>query len=190
MKPGGRPEPPPWLGDWERHGTTTAAALARFDALPGATVDGCLGRWRGSGLPTGHPLDGLLEALGWWGKEFVDAETVHPLLFRGRDSPPAPLAPVPLLVRWLLRYPRLMQGRIARTAFAAARPLLRTSEAKARLRRVEHRGVLGAAMIYDGLPILDHFRTVDATTLLGLMDLRGMAQPYFFVLQRGGWREC
>ena len=45
-------------------------------------------------------------------------------------------------------------------------------------------------MIYDGLPILDHFRAVDAATLLGLMDLRGMAQPYFFVLRRGGWREC
>ena len=43
-----------------------------------------LGRWRGSGLPTGSPLDGLLEAYGWYGKEFLDAETVHPLLFGDR----------------------------------------------------------------------------------------------------------
>ena len=110
---------------WERHGTTTAEALARFDALPGATVEACLGRWRGSGLPTGHPLDGLLETLGWWGKEFVDAETVHPLLFRGRDGRPAPLAPVPLLVRWILRYPQAdagphRPGRLRRRPAAAA----------------------------------------------------------------------
>lgn len=188
--PGAHPEPPPWMGAWERHGTTTAAALARFDALPGATVDACLGRWRGSGLPTGHLLDGLLEALGWWGKDFVDAETIHPLLFRGRDGRPGPVAPIPFLVRWILRYPGLMRGRAARAAFAAARPLLRTSEPKARLRAMEHRGVVGAAMIYDGLPIIDHFRAVDEDTLLGLMDLRGMAKPYFFVLRRGGWGVC
>ena len=45
------------------------------------------GRWRGRGLHTNHPLDGLLETFGWYGKEFVDAETVHPLLFLdGKNS--------------------------------------------------------------------------------------------------------
>jgi hypothetical protein len=29
-------------------------------------------------------------------------------------------------------------------------------------------------------------RLVDSETLLGVMDLRGMADPYFFVLRRGG----
>jgi hypothetical protein len=179
-------EPPPWLQAWQRHGTTTAEALARFDALSAAAVESCLGRWRGSGLPTGHPLDGLLEALGWWGKDFVDADTVHPLLFRDRAGRVAPLAPVPFLVRWILRHPGPMRGPAARAAFAAAQTLLRTTRPQARLRAVAHRGVVGAAMIYDALPIIDHFRMVDPDTLLGLMDLRGMAQPYFFLLRREG----
>ena len=39
-------------------------------------------------------------------------------------------------------------------------------------------------MIYDALPILDIFREVDQATLLGLIDLRGIAQPFFFILRR------
>ena len=61
-----------------------------------------VGRWRGSGLPTGSPLDGLLESYGWYGKEFVDAETVHPLLFRDRAGRPRPVDPA-LLPVGLLR---------------------------------------------------------------------------------------
>ena len=40
-------------------------------------------------------------------------------------------------------------------------------------------------MIYDQLPIIDVFRRIDGTTLLGLMDMRALPQPYFFVLTRG-----
>ncbi|WP_038549164.1 GXWXG domain-containing protein [Corynebacterium glyciniphilum] len=32
------------------------AALSRFDALPAVTVDELVGRWRGTEIPTGHPL--------------------------------------------------------------------------------------------------------------------------------------
>ena len=39
-------------------------------------------------------------------------------------------------------------------------------------------------MIYDYLPINDVFRKVDDHTLLGLMDFKGMEQPFFFVLNR------
>ena len=35
-----------------------------------------IGTWHGAEMPTGHPLDGLLAASGWWGKQFVDGETV------------------------------------------------------------------------------------------------------------------
>ena len=52
-----------------------------------------LGRWRGSGLVTGSPLDGLLEAYGWYGKEFLDDETVHPLLFTDRSGRPRAVDP-------------------------------------------------------------------------------------------------
>lgn len=59
-----------------------AEALAAFDLLEGVTVEFMLGRWRAIGIRTGHPLDGVLEAYGWWGKEFVSATEVYPLLFR------------------------------------------------------------------------------------------------------------
>ena len=65
---------------------TTADALALFDAAPAVDAAAMIGTWRGAELPTGHPLDGLLAASGWWGKQFVDAETVHPLLFPTGDG--------------------------------------------------------------------------------------------------------
>jgi hypothetical protein len=39
-------------------------------------------------------------------------------------------------------------------------------------------------MVYDNLPIIDIFRRLDANSLLGLMDARGLEQPFFFTLQR------
>ena len=56
-------------------------ALAAFDSLEGVTVEFMLGRWRAVGIRTGHPLDGVLQAYGWWGKEFLSATEVYPLLF-------------------------------------------------------------------------------------------------------------
>ncbi|MCH9702917.1 MAG: GXWXG domain-containing protein, partial [Actinomycetia bacterium] len=66
--------------------TTTASALALFDSLPAVDPEFMIGSWHGAELPTGHPLDGMLAASGWWGKAFVDAETVHPLLFPSGDG--------------------------------------------------------------------------------------------------------
>jgi hypothetical protein len=142
------------------------------------------GRWRGSGLPSGSPLDGLLESYGWYGKEFVDAETVHPLLFRDRAGRPRPVDPALLPVGLLRTRPGLLQTRVARAGFGGARPLLYTDQPKARLRTIEHRGVLTAAMVYDALPIIDVFRHVTADTVVGLMDMRGLTAPLFFLLHR------
>ncbi|MFP5373162.1 MAG: DUF4334 domain-containing protein, partial [Actinomycetes bacterium] len=169
-----------WLA---RHcdGADAREAVAFFDSLPAADPERLTGRWRGSGLPTGSPLDGLLERYGWYGKEFLDAETVHPLLFRDRSGRPRPVDPAFLPVRVLREHPRLAHNPLARKAFGALRPLLTTRWPKARLRAVEHRGVVTAAMVYDALPIIDVFRRLSADTLLGLMDLRGLQQPFFFV---------
>jgi hypothetical protein len=41
-----------------------------------------------------------------------------------------------------------------------------------------------ATLVYDALSILDVFRRVDGDTVLGWMDLKGMEQPFFFVLRR------
>ncbi|MGY1615511.1 DUF4334 domain-containing protein [Geodermatophilus sp. SYSU D00691] len=160
------------------------AALAWFDRSPAVPPDELTGRWRGSGLPTGHRLDGLLEAYGWYGKEFLDAETVHPLLFRDRAGVPHPVDPAHAPLGLLFRLPQLARTPVARLGFAAVRPLRRTRRPAARLRAVEHRGVTTAAMVYDALPVIDVFRRTGPGSLLGLMDARGLDDPFFFVLER------
>ncbi|MGY1637407.1 GXWXG domain-containing protein [Geodermatophilus sp. SYSU D00742] len=159
-------------------------ALAFFDRLPAVAPEAVVGRWRGAELPTGSRLDGLLTAHGWWGKEVVDADTVHPLLFTDRAGRPRPVQPAPAPLTLLRRAPRLAASGPARLAFAAARPLLRTRRPAARIRAVAHRGVVTAAVVYDRLPVVDVLRAVTADVLLGLMDLRGLPEPYFFVLER------
>lgn len=171
-----------WLAE-HASGASPDEALAVFDALDAVPPEGMLGRWRGSGLPTGSPLDGLLEAYGWYGKEFRGAEAVHPLLFATRSGP-RPVDPTFVPIGLLRDHPALARSRAARTAFRLARPLLTTSRPRARLRSVEHSGVVTAAMVYDALPIVDVFRAVAADVRLGLMDLRGLAGPFFFVLRR------
>lgn len=158
-------------------------ALAAFDAGDAVTCSELLGRWRGSEVPTGHPMDGLLETYRWWGKEFRSADDVDPLLFTGRDGTVRPLDPrrIPVGIAfrgWAPRWEVL--GRLS----AVAHPLLATSAPRARLRDMEVRGVVTAAMVYDHLPVLDAFRRVGDEELMGLMDRRGDVVPFLFRLRR------
>jgi hypothetical protein len=165
--------------------TTTADALALFDASPAVGTESMIGTWHGAELPTAHPLDGMLAASGWWGKQFRDAETVHPLLFPSSDGSELwALNPV-LAFSGLGLATRLPVSRLPlRNVIAGARPALRTRKPKARLRTTRYRDVDTATMVYDQLPINDVFRRLDDDTVLGAMDLRGVPQPYFFVLRR------
>jgi hypothetical protein len=172
-----------WLAE-HRDGVGAADALVFFDSLPAVGLEEMIGRWRGSGLPTGSPLDGLLEAYGWYGKEFIGVETVHPLLFRSRGGRPRAVDPALMPLGLLRDYAGLAQLALLRTAFGGIRPFLYTNRPKARLRTVQHRGVDTAAMIYDSLPVIDYFRRVSDDVLLGAMDMRGLAAPFFFVLRR------
>lgn len=169
------------LDEMQQGGCSTREALDLFDALPASEIPSMFGRWRGSSLPTEHPWDGLLSALGWYGKELLDEENVHPLLFssRGGARPLSPrLFPVGLFAG------RASLPPLPWSLFSFVRPLLGAARPAARLRKIEHRGVLTAAMIYDHLPIIDIFRSIDGETRLGVMDLRGMSRPFFFVLRR------
>jgi hypothetical protein len=159
---------------------TTAEALGLFDGLDAVPIEFMIGIWAGSEFPTGHRMDGLLTATGWYGKQFVDTETVHPLLFHTADRraafPVNPrFAPVGLGLPTNRSYHRLI---------TTARPLIGTSTPTARLRMTEYRGRVSATMVYDTKPINDVFRKVDDATVLGAMDLRGADRPYFFVLRR------
>lgn len=158
-------------------------ALALFDACPAVPVEQMLGSWRGEGARTGHPLDGVLEASGWHGKRFESTEDVHPLVFGfGTTLFSVNLALIPLsaTVRVGLMVPRPLVETVGRRALRLAR----TSRPAARLRMMEHRGVVTATMVYDALPINDHFRRVTDDTMLGVMDRRGDERPFVFVLRR------
>lgn len=163
---------------------TTAEALALFDSLEPVDLDFMMGRWVGAGFDTHHPMDGLLETFGWYGKAFVTPDDVHPLLFRRGDDVIS-ISPrfMPMGLLWKLHVPRsaLLNALSLPLKFA-----LQTGKARARLRMLEHRGKVSATMIYDDLPIHDVFRKLDDETVLGVMDLKEMPQPFFFLLRREG----
>ncbi|MEM9809292.1 MAG: DUF4334 domain-containing protein [Cyanobacteria bacterium P01_D01_bin.56] len=170
--------------------TTTVEALALFDDLDTVTLDFIMGRWKGSGFRTNHRIDGLLETIGWYGKDFIDPDCVHPLLFSdGPDDGPDDgsriykVAPNPIAVNlgFSLDLPK---KKTLKPLYRAMSKLLKTEESKASVRMMEYRGKLSATMIYDYLPIHDVFRRVDDNTLLGLMDFKKIEQPFFFVLKR------
>lgn len=166
--------------------TTTAEACTVFDAAPAVAPEFMLGTWRGAEVPTDHPLDGFLAASGWWGKQFVDAETVHPLLFPAADGLSL-WALNPVLAFGGLGVASKLPG-VKRRSFerpiASMRLILQTRAPKARLRTTRYRGVDTATMLYDQVPINDVFRRLSDDAVIGAMDLRGSARPYFFVLRR------
>ncbi|MBU9764618.1 DUF4334 domain-containing protein [Mycobacterium sp. TNTM28] len=165
---------------------TTDEALAAFDAADAVEPEFMLSTWHGAELPTLHPMDGLLAASGWWGKQFVDTETVHPLLFPTSDGTALwPLNPLPAFggLAVATKLPLLKKRPMSRP-ITALRPALQARAPKARLRTTRYRGVDTATMIYDQLPINDVFRKLSEDAVIGAMDLRGSRRPYFFVLHR------
>lgn len=157
-------------------------AASYFDSLPAVQCEEMLGRWKGREVRTGHPLDGMLEASGWWGKQFDGLDEVHPLLFSAPGGGLFAVDPRKVPLALASRIP-VSAVRRARGGLGVIKPAIRTSKHRARLRSVEHRGVVTAAMVYDHLPIIDFFRRIDDDNVLGAMDLRG-STPYFFALAR------
>jgi hypothetical protein len=164
---------------------STEDALAIFDSLEPVDIEFMIGTWKGSGFPTGHKFDGLLETYHWHGKRFESQEDVHPLVFtslRGRKTSVNPI----LMMPWMEVFdflPFLKWGFMGRV-FQVVLPLFSTRRSRARLRLMNYRGKVSAAMIYDHSPINDIFHKADENTVLGLMDQKGIKQPFFFVLRR------
>jgi hypothetical protein len=163
-------------------------AFAIFDGLEAVHLQFMLGTWKGRELHTGHPMEGMLDLLQWYGKEFVDYETVHPLLCRTKHdkffyaNPGLMPFDSPLFRKCICGHLPMTALRIISTLIL---PLVHTKRSKARIRMIEHRGIVSAAMIYDQLGICDVFRKLDENTVLGVMDLKGEHQlGYFFVLER------
>lgn len=175
---------PAWLSDWLEGDAPQPEALRRFDGLAPVAPGELVGLWKGRTLPSGHPFDGLLEALGWYGKEVETPERVHPLLFRQRSGGVVAVEPALMPTGVALRWPGLARSLPTRLAFAAAGPLVRARRPGARLEMREFRGKRSTALVYNAQPITDHLRRVDGTRVVGLMERRGMEAPFFFLLTR------
>lgn len=162
---------------------TTTEALELYDTLDVVNLDLMLGRWHGAEFPTHHRMDGILEAYGWYGKEFHSANEVDPLLFQ-HGNKLVKMNPERIPLSLLTANFELPKSALVGRCFSLLIPKIQTQDFKARMRMTEFRGKVSATMIYNGLPINDVFRKIDDNTLLGLMDLIGMKQPFFFVLHR------
>lgn len=165
-------------------GCSLAEALAVYDTLSPVEAEAMVGAWRGAGIPTGGPFDGLLENLGWHGKRFESTESVHPLVFAGAGGRLVNVDPGRVPLGLAARHGQRFTGRATAIGFRMLLPLLATRRPRARLRPVAYRGLTSAAMVYDQLPIIDAFRAVDDDTVVGAMDLRGLPEPYLFTLRR------
>jgi hypothetical protein len=163
--------------------TTTEHALQLFDGLEPVDLEFMTGRWKGSEIHTDHPMNGFLEASNWYGKEFIDPETVHPLLFLDSGQRITKVAPNPVAMEWMLKTP-VFKNESFKPLVAVTTSLLKTEQSQARLRMMEFRGKVSATMIYDYLPINDAFRRVDDNTVFGVMDYKTVPQPFFFTLKR------
>ena len=153
--------------------TTTEAASALFDSLDAVDPDFMFGTWHGAEMPTGHPIDGALAASGWWGKQFIDSENVHPLLFPepGRQEPVADESGDGVQ---RARRPACCSATAEYVVLPADRchQLRHPGRGSRRGCAPRYRGVDSATMVYDQLPINDVFHRISDDAVLGAMDLK------------------
>ncbi|WP_078508418.1 MULTISPECIES: DUF4334 domain-containing protein [unclassified Streptomyces] len=121
-----------------------------FDRLEPVDTALLVGTWQGGGFERTSENAALLAKMRWYGKRFVDAEHVEPLLCRDE------------------------QGAV----FSYQEMGLAT------LREVVFHGKQSTAMVYDQLPIIDHFRRLTDDVLLCVMDKKGEPADFFFHLTR------
>ncbi|MBB4349468.1 GXWXG domain-containing protein [Aliirhizobium cellulosilyticum] len=154
-----------------------------FKALETVHPEDMIGLWKGSGHPSGHPLDGVLENLHWFGKRFHPDMRADALLFEGDQGELVAIEPAFFPIRWALRFASLGRTARARNLFSHLRPRLRAKGTTASLERRIDEGVLTTAMVYDRQPIVDFFRRSD-DMVVGKMVVSGDPRPYFFRLLR------
>ncbi|MEU8782785.1 DUF4334 domain-containing protein [Streptomyces sp. NPDC048637] len=121
-----------------------------FDRLEPVDTALLIGTWQGGGFEHTSENAALLTKMRWYGKRFVDADHVEPLLCRDEDG----------------------------TVFSYEEMGLAT------LREVVYRGKQSTAMVYDQLPIIDHFRRLTDNVLLCVMDKKAAPTDFFFHLTR------
>lgn len=121
-----------------------------FDTLEPVDVKDMIGLWKGSGNPSGHPLDGVLENLHWFGKRFHPNMRADALLFEGDPGKLVAIEPAFFPIRSALKFAKLGRTALACNLFSHLRPRLKACGTTASLQQRTDDGVLTAAMVSTG----------------------------------------
>jgi hypothetical protein len=140
--------------------------------------------WRGRSIPSGHPFDGVLENLGWFGKRFTSDLRADALLFRSGERRLVAIDARWIPVRLALRFHALGRTRTARNLFSYLQRRLRANGPVASVRTLPFEGLASAAMVYDEQPIVDYFRRIDGKRVMGAMVIDSDDRLFFFELER------
>lgn len=159
-------------------------AFETFRNLPPVETIELIGLWKGRGIATGHPLDGILENLGWFGKRFTLDLRADALLFQSAERRLTALDPSRIPMGLVLRLNGFGKTRVASNLFSYLRQRLVAHGPVATLKPLELDGVTSAALVYDRKPIIDHLRRIDTDTMMGMMVMKGEERRYFFRLER------
>jgi hypothetical protein len=158
--------------------------LEWFSDLPPVLPAEMIGIWHGEGISSGHPLDGVLENLQWFGKRFHHDFRADGLLFQWRPGRLVALDPTFFPPRLAIRFAAFGKTATARNWFSYLQTGLRARSTTASLRLKSTNQDETAAMVYDKQPIVDYFRRISDNELAGMMVVRGDERRYFFLLRR------
>ncbi len=159
-------------------------ALTWFLSLEPVLPIEMTGLWKGKGIPSGHPLDGVLENLNWFGKRFHADQRADALLFQWRERRLVALEPGFMPIRWLIHLAPVGHSSLARKLFSYSHKALQARGPTASLTLRTSQYDETAAMVYDKQPISDYFRRISENELAGMMVVRGDERRYFFSLKR------
>jgi len=163
---------------------TQQTPFQRFRELSPVEPHELAGLWKGLSIPSGHPFDDFLENLGWFGKRFTSDLRADALLFRSGERRLVAIDPRWIPLRLALRFHHLGKTRAARNLFSYLQQRLRADSPVATVRTLTFEGMTSAAMVYDALPIVDHFRRIDDKHIMGAMVIGGDDRLFFFELER------
>ncbi|MEH7905104.1 GXWXG domain-containing protein [Rhizobium laguerreae] len=172
------PEGEPMQGDQQEE------MAAWFRSLEPVQPKDMVGLWSGVGIPSGHPLDGVLENLSWFGKRFHSDMRADALLFKWRPGRLVPIDPSFFPVRLAIKMAPFGRTFVARHWFSYLQKMLRARGTTASLKLQALDGVETAAMVYDKQPIVDYFHRIDDDGIAGMMCVHDDPRRFFFKLQK------
>lgn len=77
------------------------------------------------------------------------------------------------------------KNRVQAWLFRLARLKFGFPGTSAGLERVDFRGLMSTSMVYHYLPMIDHFRKVDGSAVMGIMEIKGKLSTYFYLKRQG-----